>query len=335
MIVTRSPKMQALIQLTKQASESLAPILLTGESGTGKELFAQLVHETSHRNGNPFVRVNSAALPQQLIESELFGHEKGSFTDAVSQRVGKFERASGGSLLLDEISEMPIGSQATLLRVLETGEFERVGGSDPIVHDVRIIASTNRCLNEAITEGRFRLDLYHRLNVIEIEIPALRERAEDVSLLANHFLERFRAESRIPIEGFTPRSLQTLEDYHWPGNVRELRNVVHRACVLTQHKLLDLADLPVMGNASSAGEISSKSASKEEAINSLAEIPAHWLNSHLADTERAIILAAVEQFGSQRVVAEKLGVSTRTLSNKIRQYRKDQLAPSAQVRNAA
>lgn len=330
MIVTQSREMQDLIELTKQAGESSASILLSGESGTGKELFAQLIHDASDRSSKPFVRLNSAALPQQLIESELFGHEKGSFTDAVSRRVGKFELASGGSLLLDEVSEMPITSQATLLRVLESGEFERVGGSESIAHNVRIIASTNRELKNEINDGTFRLDLYHRLNVIEIKIPALRDRKGDVPLLANHFLDRFRPESRFAIQGFTPESIEVMSEYSWPGNVRELRNVVHRACALAKRDTLGLSDLPDFANSSEPSrKIASASprgnqtvaADQPSDVAEAEQIPERWLNSHLAETERAIILAAIERFGSHRVVAEQLGVSTRTLSNKIRLYR--------------
>ncbi len=198
-IVTQSAKIRALIKLAQRVGASTAPVLLTGESGTGKELFAQLIHDSSARREKLLVRVNCAALPKQLIESELFGHERGSFTDAVANRKGRFEIADQGSLLLDEISEVPLSTQAKLLRVLESNEFERVGSSESIRHDVRIIAASNQDLNEQIRCSLFRLDLYHRINVVQLRIPPLRERREDVPVLAMHFLERFKHESAIEL----------------------------------------------------------------------------------------------------------------------------------------
>ena len=307
MIVTQSPKIQKLMKFANRVGASSAPVLVTGESGTGKELFAQLLHDASSRKSEPLVRVNCAALSETLIESELFGHERGSFTDAVSARKGRFELADQGTLLLDEISEVPTATQAKLLRVLENSEFERVGSSLSIKHDVRIIASTNRDLREEVEERRFRLDLYHRINVVQIRIPALRERSEDVPILATHFVERFRHENTLHIRGFSSDAMQALADYDWPGNIRELRNVVHRACIvadgeLIQSECLDLAT----AQQSAAGDT---------------ELPDHWLRTELADVERQIIVAAINKYGSQREVAKQLGLSPRTLTNKIRRYR--------------
>ncbi len=285
----------------------MAPVLVTGESGTGKELFSQLIHDASSRSAGPMIRVNCAALSETLIESELFGHERGSFTDAVAARQGRFELATDGTLLLDEISEIPIKTQAKLLRVLESDQFERVGGSKPIQQNARIVAASNRELAQQIKEGGFRLDLYHRINVVQIAIPALRDRCEDIPVLAMHFVERFRNENSIHIEGFEPAAMKRLASHCWPGNVRELRNVVHRACIL--------CDSPLIGE--EFIDFSQELTEPDKPSN----LPEHWLHTDLADVEKEIIVAALNKYGNQRIVAEKLGVSPRTLTNKIRQYR--------------
>jgi transcriptional regulator with PAS, ATPase and Fis domain len=307
-IITQSAKIRDLIKLAERVGASTAPVLLTGESGTGKELFAQLIHESSARCDKRLIRVNCAALPKQLIESELFGHERGSFTDAVTNRKGRFELAEQGSLLLDEISEIPLSTQAKLLRVLESNEFERVGSSESIRHDVRIIAASNQDLNEQIKDNLFRLDLYHRINVVQLRIPPLRERREDLPVLAMHFLERFKHESALELRGFTRTAMQALANHHWPGNVRELRNVIHRACILADSGLIEQShlELPLP---------------EDRGQPSSATIPEHWLHTDLAEVEREIILAAIDKYGNRQIVADKLGVSPRTLTNKIRRYR--------------
>lgn len=315
MIITQSPQIKQLIKFARRAALSSAPILLTGESGTGKEVFAQLIHEASPRANKAMVSVNCAALPENLLESELFGHEKGAFSGAVATRHGRFELADEGTLLLDEVSEIPIGSQAKLLRVLESKRFERVGASSPIDHDVRIIAASNRDLNVEIEAGRFRLDLFHRVNVIEIAIPPLRERSGDVPPLAMHFIEQFRCESQVEIEGLDAPAMRALARYSWPGNVRELRNVIHRACVLSDSRLiavehLGLPDVP-------------------EPVEKETPLPEQWLHTHLEEVERQIIMAAINRFGNRRIVAEKLGVSPRTLTNKIKRYRESDQAERA------
>lgn len=306
LIVTQSSKICDLIEKTKRIAKSSATVLLTGESGTGKELFARLAHYHSHRNEAAFVRVNCAALSENLVESELFGHERGAFTDAIEKRVGRFELAHQGTILLDEVTEIPLATQAKLLRVLESNEYQRVGGNDLLLSDARVIATSNRDLRHEVKEGRFRLDLYHRLNVMPLRIPSLRERSEDIPLLVTYFLSRYRLESAIPIQGFSHQAIRKLAHYAWPGNVRELRNVVHRACLLTQTPQIGdevLADLTECNNVDDS------------------PIPNDWLNSSLAEIEKKIILAAMERYGSQRLVAQTLGVSTRTLSNKMRSYR--------------
>ena len=306
MIVTQSEAIRELVRIAHRVAKSSAPVLLLGESGTGKELFAQLIHDASDRSDRPNVRVNCAALSANLIESELFGHEKGSFTDAVDQRVGRFECAAGGTLFLDEIGEVPLGTQAKLLRVLESNEFERVGSSVSVRHDVRVVAASNRDLQREIRDERFRLDLFHRLNVICLEIPALRERPEDIELLTRHFLKAFQNENPNPVQDVSAKALDAMREYAWPGNVRELRNVIHRACILCEKREVDVEDLKLpLGTPSCATE----------------PVPARWLSVPLDETERQIILAALAKERSQQVVASKLGISPRTLTNKLKRYR--------------
>jgi Nif-specific regulatory protein len=220
-----------------------ATVLVRGESGTGKELVARAIHYSSPRREAPFVCLNCAALPEALLESELFGHEKGAFTGATEKKVGKFEAADRGTIFLDEIGEMNHGTQAKLLRVLEGHPFERVGGQTPIRVDVRVVSATNQPLEEALNKGTFRRDLFYRLQVVEITVPPLRERRGDISLLANHFLKRFVGETGRKIQRFTPAALKKMEDYDWPGNVRELRNVVERAVALAGGPVLDTGDI--------------------------------------------------------------------------------------------
>ncbi|MEL6108567.1 MAG: sigma-54 dependent transcriptional regulator [Planctomycetota bacterium] len=304
-IVTKSDAIRELLRMARRVARSSAPVLLVGESGTGKELFAQLIHDASTRSDQRLVRVNCAALSSNLVESELFGHEKGSFTDAVAQRVGRFEHARNGTLFLDEISEVPIATQAKLLRVLESNEFERVGSSTPVKHDVRIVAASNRDLEAEVQERRFRADLYHRLNVICLPIPPLRDRREDIEPLASHFLQAFKPESPRSIDGFTVAAMRVLSEYDWPGNVRELRNVVLRACLLCDSREIDILDLRLPTRVDGCAEV----------------VPASWLETPLDETERKIILAALAREKSQQAVANKLGISPRTLTNKLRRYR--------------
>ena len=319
-IVTQSPELRALMSMAVRVAKSSASIMLTGESGTGKELFSRLIHSSSRRADRPFVSVNCASLPGNLIESELFGHRKGAFTDAIEDRIGRFELAFGGTLLLDEVTEIPMVTQAKLLRVLEAGEFQRVGCSETRRSDVRIVATSNRELKEEIAKGNFRLDLYHRLNVVQLDLLPLRQRTVDIPLLASHFVKRFAFENDVIVEGFTTAAMQALVDYNWPGNVRELRNVVHRACILTNQPLIDVPTLGALDDEDAA------------VANSL---PEQWLQTKLADIEKQIILAAIKRFGNNRIVADKLGISTRTLTNKLKIYREsDQSGIEAQRRAA-
>jgi DNA-binding NtrC family response regulator len=240
----RSAAFLKIMQTVSQIAPMKSTALLSGESGVGKELIADAIHHQSPRRNRPLVKLNCGALPEGLIESELFGHEKGAFTGAIQQRKGRFELADGGSLFLDEISEMPLATQVKLLRVLQEGEFERVGGAQTLKGDVRIIAATNVDLEAAVAEGRFRKDLFYRLNVIHLVIPPLRERVEDIPLLALYFLDKFCLENNRPAMGFTPNAMLALKNYHWPGNIRELQNVVERAVALTTGNMVHLEDLP-------------------------------------------------------------------------------------------
>ncbi|MEO1530146.1 MAG: sigma-54 dependent transcriptional regulator [Planctomycetota bacterium] len=306
MIVTKSDAVLELVRLANRVARSSAPVLLTGESGTGKELFAQLLHDASPRHGHPLVRVNCAALSSNLIESELFGHEKGAFTDAANQRIGRFELAGSGTLFLDEISEVPLATQAKLLRVLESNEFERVGSSVVLRHNVRIVAASNRHLEDEIRHERFRLDLFHRLNVICLEIPPLRERPEDIDPLAHHFLSLFQDENPEPATRLSSSAMDALRAHSWPGNVRELRNVIHRACVMCQDSEIRVEDLRLP-------EVAQEQVSES--------MPPRLLKIPLEETEREIILAAMARERNQQVVAKTLGISPRTLTNKLRRYR--------------
>jgi Nif-specific regulatory protein len=286
-------------------------VLIRGESGVGKELVARAVHFSSPRKKGPFVCLNCAALSETLLESELFGHEKGAFTGATERKVGKFEAADKGTLMLDEIGEMNAKTQAKFLRVLEGHPFERVGGSEAIKVDVRVIAATNRDLEKDVAEGTFRRDLYFRLHVLEIIVPALRKRPEDIPQLAEHFLHRFVAETGSKIKGFTPRAMEEMLRYRWPGNVRELKNVIERAVVLTRTQYIDHTDL-VLSALRTAGDTDFEMAASRDARNEPAS---------LADIERQHILDTLTQTGwNKSRAAIILGIERSTLDRKIRRY---------------
>jgi len=300
-IIAKSPKMQQVIEVIKVVARSNATVLITGETGTGKEVVARAIHSQSHRHGKPFVAVSCAALPESLLESELFGHEKGSFTGAYAQKKGKFEVANRGTLFLDEIGEMSANIQVHLLRVLEEKEFTRVGGNEPIKVDVRVISATNRDMKQAIASGQFREDLYYRLNVVNIELPPLRERREDISLLAQHFLKKFAVENQKEIAGFSPETTDFLLRYDWPGNVRELENTIERAVILAQNPVIEVADL-TQQNLMPAHPISPAISLKQVEKN-------HILN------------VLTETGGNYTEAARILGISRMTLYNKAKAYR--------------
>jgi DNA-binding NtrC family response regulator len=242
-IVARSPKMQEVLATVERVAPTNSTVLLGGESGVGKDLIARAIHEKSRRASGPFLKINSTAIPENLLESELFGFEKGAFTGAITSKPGKFELADKGTLFLDEIGDVPPATQVKLLSVLQEREFERLGGIRTVKVDVRLIAATNKDLRQALEQGTFREDLYYRLNVVPIDIAPLRERREDVPDLVNLFISRFTGESGKPVEGITPEAMQTLVNYHWPGNVRELQNIVERACALAKGSVLDPSDI--------------------------------------------------------------------------------------------
>jgi DNA-binding NtrC family response regulator len=242
-VVARSPKMQEVLATVERVAPTNATVLLGGESGVGKDLIARAIHEKSRRASGPYLKINSTAIPENLLESELFGFEKGAFTGAVASKPGKFELADKGTLFLDEIGDVPPATQVKLLRVLQEREFERLGGTRTVKVDVRLIAATNRDLRAALEQGTFREDLYYRLNVVPIDIAPLRERSEDIPDLVNLFISRFAGDSGKPVEGIAPDAVQILMNYHWPGNVRELQNVIERACALTKRSVLEAADI--------------------------------------------------------------------------------------------
>ncbi|MGH9494039.1 MAG: sigma-54-dependent transcriptional regulator [Candidatus Sulfotelmatobacter sp.] len=252
-IIARSPKMQEVLATVERVAPTNATVLLGGESGVGKDLIARAIHEKSKRATGPFLKINSTAIPENLLESELFGFEKGAFTGAVASKPGKFELADKGTLFLDEIGDVPPATQVKLLRVLQEREFERLGGTKTLKVDVRLIAATNKDLRQALEQGTFREDLYYRLNVVPIDIAPLRERKEDIPELVNLFVTRFASESGKEIEGLSPQAMQMLVNYHWPGNVRELQNIVERACALSKGAQLEVSDIHIDARPSKAG----------------------------------------------------------------------------------
>ena len=309
-IIYGSQKMAALTSMAARVASSRATILLQGESGTGKELLARLVHQLSPRSSKPIVTVNCGALPESLIESELFGHEKGAFTGASARRIGRFEEADGGTLFLDEIGELTMPVQVKLLRFLQEREFQRVGGNTNIRADVRIISATNRDLEGMVKEGTFREDLFYRLNVVVMSIPPLRERREDIPALIDHFLKRFAAENGKDIVGISSEARDLLMKYDYPGNVRELENIIERAVVIARNEVLSLEDLPFREEAMAA---SSGGGMPEEGDGRL--------RSAMEQLERQMIKEAMEKTGDHQTrAAEMLGLSERMLRYKLKKY---------------
>ncbi|MEC5387873.1 sigma-54 dependent transcriptional regulator [Uliginosibacterium sp. H3] len=300
-----SPAMQELYRQIERVASTNASVLIIGESGTGKELLAKTVHDRSARSNNPFIPVNCGAIPAKLVEAELFGHEKGSFTGATHQHIGYFEHATKGTVFLDEVTEMASDMQIKLLRVLETESFHRVGGTDLIRVDMRVVAATNRDPFVAVSDGIFREDLLYRLAVVPIRVPPLRERGDDVELLAQHFLNDLNKGSKTE-KVFSRRALDVVRGYAWPGNVRELRNTIHRAFILAD-KNVDIAD----PYAASSGE-------KTSISNGMLSLP---IGTPLAEAQREIILATLKHFdGDKRQVALALGISLKTLYNRLEIY---------------
>jgi two-component system nitrogen regulation response regulator GlnG len=327
-IVGQSSAMQQVFKMVGRVSHSDAPVMITGESGSGKELVARAIHHYSQRSGKDFVAINCAAIPDQLLESELFGHEKGSFTGAITQRVGRFEQSNGGTLFLDEIGDMPLAVQGKILRVLQEGEFSRVGGNETLKTDVRIIAATNKNLEHEVGEKKFREDLFYRLNVVRVQLPPLRQRVEDVRLLAEYFLQKVAIQKRLPRLRLSEEAVAVLENYPWPGNVRELENTIQRASVLATADLLLPKDIPLgtaVGNpgepaalanapsvpmtTESAIELLLRAAQADPAIELLP-----WL-------EREFTLHAMKTTkGNQVKAAKLLGMTRATLRKRIERF---------------
>jgi two-component system, response regulator FlrC len=311
-IVHKDKRMAAVLKLADQVAPSDAGILITGPSGTGKELVARYVHTRSRRKAHRFVAVNCAAIPENLLESELFGHEKGSFTGAVARRIGKFEEASAGTLLLDEISEMDPRLQAKLLRAIQEHEIDRVGGGKPVPVDVRIVATSNRNMEDEVAAGRFRDDLYFRLNVMNLKIPALKERPDDIPVLAEHFVKKYSEANGMPVLPVSVEVRKLLAGHAWPGNVRELENTMHRAVLLAVGD--EIGPDAIMLNSERAGPVGPDAAGD-------AATTAGLVGRTVADVERELIIDTLQHcLGNRTHAANILGISIRTLRNKLKQY---------------
>ena len=303
-IIGKSEKLTKMMSLIEQVAPTRASVLVTGESGVGKELVADALHRLSDRKDGPFIKVHCASLSSNLLESELFGHEKGAFTGAVSQKKGRFELADGGTIFLDEIGEIDSATQVKILRVLQEREFERVGGTETVKVDVRIVAATNRDLLDEVKKGNFREDLFYRLNVVHIEVPPLRERKEDIPLLMSSFLEEFNREDNRTIEGFSPAARKAMYAYSWPGNIRQLRNTIESAVVTCRGKVIDTGDLPEQIVAENrAGEVSIR------------------LGVTLSEAERTVIMSTLDFCeGNKTKASEMLGIGRKTLHRKLEEY---------------
>lgn len=304
-IVGKTKRMKDLFELIQSIADARSTVMVTGGSGTGKEMVARALHYCSVRKNEPFVKLNCAALPENLVESELFGYEKGAFTDARKTHRGRFELADGGTLLLDEISEMPLNLQSKLLRVIQEREFERVGSTTTISVDVRLVATSNRNLKEFIAAGQFREDLYYRLNVIPIHMPPLEDRMDDIPLLVNHFINKYNQQNSRSVQGVEPAVLKRFMGYHWPGNIRELENLIERAVVTSRSEQLTVDDFPA-----------------ELAMGKMADgAPGLKIPMKLEEGNRYLILKTLEKYDNNKTrAAEALGITTRTIRNKLAEY---------------
>jgi two-component system response regulator HydG len=306
-IIGRSPAMSKLFETMSMVAPSEATVLIVGESGTGKELIANAIHQNSPRGEKALIKVNCAALPETLLESELFGHEKGAFTGAVARKQGRFQLAHNSSIFLDEIAEMAPATQAKILRVLQEREFELLGSTQTIKVDTRVIAATNRNLEEEIQAGRFREDLYYRLNVVTVEVPPMRQRREDIALLADFFLKQYAEKNRRLIKGFAPRATDLLMRYDWPGNVRELENIIERAVIMARGEVITPLEFP-----SDLQELDEELKAAQVDLST---------GRSLKEVEKDMILRTLEETGGNRTHAAKiLGISRRTLQLKLKEY---------------
>ncbi|HWE78569.1 MAG TPA: sigma-54 dependent transcriptional regulator [Pseudolabrys sp.] len=321
-MIYRDDAMARVVKLAQQIAGSEASVLITGESGTGKEVLARFVHSRSQRAKKPFISVNCAAIPENLLESELFGHEKGSFTGALARRIGKFEEANGGTLLLDEISEMDVRLQAKLLRAIQERVIDRVGGNRPVPVDIRIIATSNRNLTEAVRSGSFREDLLFRLNVVNLKIPALRERPADIGELAQHFIKKYSAANGLPVRALSAEARRALGTHRWPGNVRELENTLHRAVLLSSGPEIGIDGI-LTPDGARLGEARSNDIAANAAF-AAEQVTRNLVGRTVAEVERDLILETLKHcLGNRTHAANILGISIRTLRNKLNEYAAD------------
>jgi DNA-binding NtrC family response regulator len=332
-LVGQSQPMQQVFKMVGRVSHSDAPVMITGESGSGKELVARAIHHYSSRSAHAFIAINCAAIPENLLESELFGHEKGAFTGAAAQRIGRFEQSNGGTLFLDEIGDMPLGVQSKILRVLQEGEFSRVGGNSTVKTDVLIIAATNKTLEQEVAKKQFREDLFYRLNVVRIHLPPLRQRREDVNLLAEYFLKKIATQKHLPQLKLSEEAVKLMEEYPWPGNVRELENTIQRACVLATSEVLLPKDIPLGaagqrsdGDSDRAPTFPSNNSPVKPTLETAVEILLDAASTDrslqlLPWLEREFTLFAMKRTkGNQVKAAKLLGVTRATLRKRIERY---------------
>lgn len=322
-MIADDPSIRAVIEMADQVAPSNASILISGDSGTGKELMARYIHQKSLRKNGPYISLNCAAIPENLLESELFGHEKGAFTGAVGRRIGKFEEASGGTLFLDEISEMDINLQAKLLRAIQEKEIDRIGSNKPVKVDIRLIATTNRDLEKEVKAGTFRQDLYFRLNVINLTLPPLRERKNDIPKLAKFFIEKYATQNGVPVKPLSEGALDKLLNHSWPGNIRELENIMHRAVLISRSNEIGPESIGV-GNenivSSAAQSIQQGNIAPPTAADQL-------VGKTIAEVERDMIVKTLDKcLGNRTHAANILGISIRTLRNKLKQYTDEGIA---------
>jgi len=328
----RDPAMGQVVKLAEQIAPSSASVMITGESGTGKEVMARFIHMKSPRSDKPFVSVNCAAIPDTLLESELFGHEKGAFTGAVARRLGKFEEANGGTLLLDEISEMDVRLQAKLLRAIQEREIDRIGGSKPVKVDIRVIATSNRNLADEVARGTFREDLLFRLNVVNIKLPPLRTRPADIEMLSQHFVKKYAAANGVPERPLAPTTVEALRLAPWRGNVRELENTMHRAVLLALGSQIEVADIRLPDGSALSDSINrgAAPAAADQASGDAAGASPNLVGRTVADVERDLIIDTLKHcLGNRTHAATILGISIRTLRNKLKQYSDEGLAVPA------
>ena len=332
-MIANDPAMKSVLTVADKVAPSEATILITGESGTGKEVMSRYIHRKSKRVNGPFIAINCAAIPESLLESELFGHEKGAFTGAVSRRLGKFEEANGGTLLLDEVTEMHPSLQSKLLRAIQEREITRIGNNDPVKVDVRIIATSNRNLEESVQKGEFREDLYFRLNVVNIRLPGLRERKADIVPLAQFFVDKYSELNGVPPKKLSSESADKVKNHHWRGNIRELENIMHRAVLVSSESEIEESAINIQGSmAQASGTITAKNAPDPSGVSSAgkAAVPSvqnpggveNLVGRTIADVERDMIINTLDHtLGNRTHAANILGISIRTLRNKLAQYK--------------